>query len=196
MARDPRWSQLRASRRELRDATDELRSARIAEGRMPAPGRAPTILLAVAICAALALAVVVVAGWLGARSAYSDADYRRAAADRVSLLLSPDVGRPDRARRVLAGATGSFADEFAQSADGYTEFVRQNGTVAAGAVTGTGVAARAGESAEVIVVADVRFSGGGPTAGDAARGDRRFRLRVVVTPEGGVLKLAAVQYLP
>ena len=122
----------------------------------------------------------------------SDEEFQRAAADRVNLLLSVAPGQPDRAKRVLAGATGEFHDEFAQSADAYTAFVRAAGTVSNGRVQGTGLTARRGDQAEVLVFATVDLAA---TAQAPAR-STDFRLRVVVADEDGVLRLAMVQYLP
>lgn len=125
----------------------------------------------------------------------SDEEFQRAAAERVNVLLSVapgQPGQPDRAKRVLAGATGEFHDEFAQSADAYTAFVRAAGTVSDGRVQGTGLTARRGKQAEVLVYATVDLA---PTAQSPSR-SADFRLRVVVADEDGDLKLAMVQYLP
>ncbi|GAB90000.1 hypothetical protein [Gordonia rhizosphera] len=195
MARDARLDAERAARADLRDAVDELWSAEIEAGRRR-PSRLVRVFSAVALFAVL-LAVAVVAVWSRADDTYTDDDYLEAATARVSVLLSPDHRRPDQARRILDGATGEFRDEFAQSADSYTTFVRSQGTIGRGVVDGAGVAARAGDSAAVLVAATVEFTDA-TTPADAVAETvvRRFRLRVLVSPDDGQLKLAAVQYLP
>ncbi|MEO9327793.1 hypothetical protein [Gordonia aurantiaca] len=184
----------RAARRELIEALEDLHDLEVEAGlRRPVPRRRWLRPLALAIVA-IALAVFAVLAWNDARDAYTDADFERAAAERVSVLIAPDHRDPRRAQKILAGATGAFHDEFAQSADAYTTFVREQGTASSSSVDGTGVSARRGDTATVLVAATVVFDG------DEANGDgeraRRFRLRVLVEPDDGTLKLAAVQYLP
>ena len=83
-----------------------------------------------------------IARWYDASGHTTDADYEQAATDRVTMLLSPDYRQPGRAQRILAGATGEFHDEFAQSADAYTKFVKSRGTVAEGTVDGAAISGR------------------------------------------------------
>ncbi|MFT4200974.1 hypothetical protein [Gordonia sp. (in: high G+C Gram-positive bacteria)] len=172
--------------RELLAAEREAR-ARLVQLRDPTP-RWATILLGLAAAAAISGAIAVV--WHG--RAPSDEDYQRAAAERVNTLLSVSADQPERAKRILAGATGDFHDEFAQSADAYTAFVRRAGTVSQGRVQGTGLTGRQGDQAEVLVMATVDL----PASAAAPARSTDFRLRVVVADEGGSLKLAKVQYLP
>ncbi|MFW0795524.1 hypothetical protein AAFP30_17065 [Gordonia sp. CPCC 205515] len=186
MAADRRLDDVRTARAELRAARDELAVAEIDAGVRRAP-RA-WVWLSVLAIVAVAAAATAVTLWVRAERAYTDADYQRAATSRVALLLSPDFRRADAARRILDGATGDFYDQFAQSADSYTEFVRSQGTVGRGTVDGAGVSARTGDSAAVLVAATVDFTTPPQT--------RQFRLRVLVAPDAGTLKLAAVQYLP
>ncbi|GED99367.1 hypothetical protein [Gordonia crocea] len=150
--------------------------------------RWPRLLL---VLAALAAVTGLVAAVIAGRGP-SDDDFQRAAAQRVGALLTVDPGHPDRAKRILAGATGEFHDEFAQSADAYTRFVRSAGTVSDGRVTGTGLTARRDNSAEVLVAASVDLA----ASRTAPARSTDFRLRVVVVDEGGAFKLAKVQYLP
>lgn len=203
MARTPSTiAAARAARHELTEALDDLHDLEVEAGlRRPVPRR--RVLLPIAAAAvALLLAVVAVVAWVQARDAYTDADYERAAAERVSVLIAPDHRDPRRAQKILAGATGAFHDEFAQSADAYTAFVKDKGAVSRSWVDGTGVSARKGDAATVLVAATVVFAGDAVSDGTAAEGPaaegeaRRFRLRVLVEPAGGALKLGAVQYLP
>ncbi|MGV9827161.1 hypothetical protein [Gordonia sp. NPDC003429] len=183
----------RDARRALRRAVDDLTDAR---GRAGLGRRVPAAWWAVLVLGALAALVVAVAGivsWVSVTGAHSDADYKRAVATEMSLLLGPDSTDPGQVQRILDGATGTFHDEFAQSAQSYTEFVERTGTVAHATVTGTGVAARSGDAATVLVAATVIYR---PSSAGQVSPSRDFRLRVLVTPEDGRLKVAAVQYLP
>ncbi|MFW0783958.1 hypothetical protein AAFP35_05505 [Gordonia sp. CPCC 206044] len=194
MGKDTRLDDERTTRRELASAVDELHDAQVAAGVR----RRPRIVWLVATIAVLLIvaAVVAVTFWVRADNAYTDDDYRRAAVARVSLLLSPDHRRPDQARRILEGATGAFYDQFGQSADSYTRFVASQGTVARGTVDGAGVSGRSGDRATVLVAATVGFAQTGAAGSGDAAATRQFRLRVLVVPDDGQLKLAAVQYLP
>lgn len=201
MARDAAIEAERAARGELRRAVEALGEAQVAAG-MRRRSRAPRW-VALSAVVAVAAAVVSTVLWVRAADAYTDADYRRAAVDRVTILLSPDHRRPEQVRRIIDGATGEFRDQFAQSADAYSRFVDSQGTVARGVVDGSGVAGRSGDRAVVLVASTVTFAADdpaadAPTADDPSDADtvRRFRLRVLVEPADGELKLAAVQYLP
>ncbi|ROZ89456.1 hypothetical protein [Gordonia sp. OPL2] len=188
----------RAARRELRRAADDLLTAEVAAG-VRRRSRLVTVLVAVAAATILAAAICVVY-WVRAADAYTDDDYERAATARVSVLLSPDHRRPDQVRRVLDGATGEFHDQFAQSADGYTKFVDTQGTVGRGTVDGVGVSARSGDKATVLVAATVQFSRPDDQSAEDQNAEgqsiRQFRLRVLIEPDAGQLKIGAVQYLP
>lgn len=159
--------------------------------RRPAP-RWPLRVAVVGLIAAILFAGFAVVAWMRSDDAYSDADFVDAAAERIELLLSPDYREPNRVNRILATATGSFYDEFAQSADAYTTFVTKVGTVSTGRVNGAGVSRRLGDDAEVLVAATIDLA----AQPDRPASTRDFRLRAVVTPENGILKLSVVQYLP
>ncbi len=157
-------------------------------------GAAVALLLVLAVLAAIAV------GWRAQRVTYSDADYRRFAADAVGLLLTPDARDRDRAQRILELSTGTFRDEFAQSTGAYSAFVARLGTVATGTVDGVAIAARDGDSVTALVTSVVTTRVGS-TAGEP----RRFRLRVQIEPDGdtsgatddgGALRLAGVDFLP
>ncbi|EON34595.1 hypothetical protein GTC6_00030 [Gordonia terrae C-6] len=185
----------RAARRELREALDELHRIEVDAGLRRRLPRRRWVVAVLVLVVALALAAVAVTAWTRDHARYSDAELQSAAAERVEVLIAPDSRDDRRAQRILAGATGAFYDEFAQSADSYTEFVRANGTVAESSVDGTGISARDGDSATVLIAATVVFARPGPPD-ETDDQTRRFRLRVLVTPDDGSLKLGAVQYLP
>ena len=186
----------RVAQAELRDARKRLRAAEFDAGLRDRPRRIGTIVPILLCLAAVVGCGIAVSGWLRASSDYSDSDYEHAAAQHVALLLSPDFRSPEVARRILDGATGEFHDEFAQSADSYTQFVRSRGTVGRAAVMGTGVSGRVDDGAVVLVAASVTFAGEADNQHVSSSGAQPFRLRVLITPADGTLKMSAVQYLP
>lgn len=126
---------------------------------------------------------------------FSDAQYMRAATERVEVLLTPDVGDNDkRGRQILAGATGDFRDEFAQSTDAYTQFVQRIGTVATGTVDGVGISSRTSERATLLVTAAISVRTG--LAPGQPAGVQRFRVQVDMVPDDGALKISALEFYP
>ncbi|MCF8605349.1 hypothetical protein L5I01_18515 [Gordonia sp. HY442] len=178
---------LRAARRLSTQRRRELDAARGGPGGSRHRQGVVIVLAVVAV----ALAGVAVWQYASAPRHYSDAEYVAATTDRVGLLLEADSDDPGRAGRILSGATGEFHDAFAQSADAYTQFVTSAKTRGAGSVDGVGLARRNGDSALMLVAANVRVATA--TGQDATAGD--FRMRVLMTPEDDELKIAAVEVL-
>lgn len=145
---------------------------------------------AMVIAVAVGLAGAVRYGQLDSET-FSDSQIRSAAADRVELLLTPNAHDRGQANRILADSIGQFRDEFAQASDAYTKFVQSAGTVSTGRVDGAAIETRARDSATVLVSAVVDVA---TTSGEGA-GDKRFRLRVHLEPDGGELKLAVVELI-
>ncbi|WP_338836437.1 hypothetical protein [Gordonia polyisoprenivorans] len=181
----------RVARRELRRAVRDLDEVRRANGRIAALSRWWWSAAALILAAALLVAGFGVAAWLRAANSWTDADFTDVATGVVAELLSPDLTAPQRVRSVLDDATGAFYDEFAQSADAYTAFVRRSGTAASATIDGAGIVTRTPDSAVVLVAATVGYQ-----QAERAVGDRAFRLRLAVTDDSGRLKVAAVQHLP
>ena len=183
-------AQDRAARAQLRTARDDLLDAEVAAGLRSGVRPIWWFVVVVVAIGAVVLAAPGVSAWVRAADAYTDDDYRHTATEVASLLLSADPADPDRARRILDRAAGGFHDEFAQSARGYTDYVRRSGTVGNATVSGSGVSARSGDDATVLVSALVDYRGQqqAPT--------REFRLKMLVVPDDGELKVGAVRYLP
>ncbi|GAB19531.1 hypothetical protein GOEFS_091_00230 [Gordonia effusa NBRC 100432] len=182
----------RSARADQARASSAVFDAEVLAGRRRPLWHWPLRVVTFVVVVALAFAVVGLIEWRRSDHSYTDADYIGAVTKRIELLLSPDYRRPEQVKRVLAGATGTFYDEFAQSADAYTTFVSKAGTVSTGRVTGAGVSRRIGDDAEILVAATADLA----AQADRPASSREFRLRTVVTPEDGVLKLSMVQYLP
>ena len=140
---------------------------------------------------AVVLAVVAVWQFVAAPRHWSDDEFVAATTERVELLIAADRDDPERAGRILSGATGSFADAFAQSADAYTEYVARADTRGDGHVDGVALARRDGESAVMLVAASLMVS----TAQGRDSAPTLLRMRVLMTPEDRQLKIAALEVL-
>lgn len=184
-------------------ARAELRHARTALAELEAgsddrrPGTRPTWIFVLAALVVIAAVAAVVGGvrYAQADRGYSDDDYMRAAAARVQVLLTPDGGDEGRrSAQILAGATGEFEDEFAQSVDAYTQFVTQIGAEATGTVDGVGLSTRSGDRATLIVTAAITVRSDLTDAASAEPAPRRFRVQVEMVPDGGSLKVSALEF--
>lgn len=183
-----RWRTARAERDRARD---QLIVAEVSAGVTQRLSLTARILLGA--LTALALAGAGLVAWQAAERgpAYSDQQLVDAASERVEILLTADAGDDDRARQILAGATGEFYDAFAQSAEAYTRFVQEQGSTGETRIDGAALAARDGDRGVVLVAARTSVA-----AGSVEGESRQLRLRVVTEPEDGVLKLAGVTFLP
>lgn len=184
-----RWRAARAARDRARD---DLSTAEVSAGVTRRLSRSVRTGLAAVALLALVGAGLVVWQAVERTPAYSDRDLVEAASERVELLLTADAGDDDRARAILAGATGEFYDAFAQSAEAYTRFVEEQGSTGDARIDGAALAARDGDRGVVLIAARMSVSAGAVEEGK----DRQLRLRVVTEPEDGVLKLAGVTFLP
>ena len=192
----------RAARADLRAAESDLAALEVELGERD-PIRSPVWFRILVAAVALAAVAAVAGGYryVTADSGFSDAAYQQAARERVELLLTPVADdAAGRSRKILAGSTGTFRDEFAQSADAYTRFVQQIGAQATGNVDGVGISSRSGERVTLLVTAAVvtrsvvtddpnSNPGGG-------QDDRRFRIQVDVVPDGGSLKISDLEFFP
>ncbi|MCF8589786.1 hypothetical protein [Gordonia liuliyuniae] len=194
MPSDRHLAALRAARVERRTRRGELDTVLSEQRRSssggPTRGSRRSLPIVFAVLSVV-LAGVAVWQYLVAPHHYSDAEYVSATTDRVRLLVEADSDDQGRAERILSGATGAFHDSFAQSADAYTQFVASAETSGAGSVDGVGLARREGDSALMLVAASVRVA----TSTGQDEAPAAFRMRVLMTPEDGELKIAAVEVL-
>lgn len=155
-------------------------------------------------------ALLVVAGvgvWFAASAPqqYSDQEYIDAATRRVSVLLTVDADDPNRSDKILAGATGSFEADFAQSADAYTTYVKETGGKGDGSIDAAALQFRSRDSADVMLVASVQVSkhnasdsGTGRTesASDDDAPIQTMRLIATMVPVDGQLKIDRLVMVP
>jgi Mce-associated membrane protein len=191
----------RAARADLQAAQSDLAALEIELGERDR-ARSPIwlrMLTVAVILAAVGRGIPISPGDGGDRG-FSDADYQDAARERVELLLTPAADdAAGRGRKILAGSTGTFRDEFAQSADAYTAFVQKIGAQASGTVDGVGISSRSGERVTLLVTAAIttrtQLTDELPAgAGEADK--RRFRIQVDILPEDGSLKISDLEFFP
>ncbi|GAA1461049.1 hypothetical protein [Williamsia maris] len=194
MAQSP-FAAERAARRDLARARDEV-DRLTGEDPRSGGGARGWFGAAVAVVVVLAVVAAVAVARQAQRDTWSDADYRTFATDTVGLLLTPDSRDPDRAQRILELSTGTFRDEFAQSTGAYSAFVARLGTVATGVVDGVAIAGRTGDTVSALVTSVVTTRVAANSSARDTAEPRRFRLRVQIEPDGGALRLAAVEFLP
>lgn len=188
----------KAARAELETAERELAELEIELGERE-PLRRPRWLTVLAIAVAIAAVVAAIGGYryASADRGFTDAQYMQAAAERVEVLLTPEAGDGGtRGRQILAGATGTFEDEFAQSTDAFTTFVQKVGTVSTGTVDGVGISSRSGERATLLVTAAIEVTTGLDANGSGTAPVQRFRLQVDMVPDEGALKISELEFYP
>jgi Mce-associated membrane protein len=191
----------RAARADLQAAQSDLAALEIELGERDR-ARSPIWLRMLTVAVILAAVAAIAGGYRYATAdrGFSDADYQDAARERVELLLTPAADdAAGRGRKILAGSTGTFRDEFAQSADAYTAFVQKIGAQASGTVDGVGISSRSGERVTLLVTAAIttrtQLTEELPAgAGEADK--RRFRIQVDILPEDGSLKISDLEFFP
>jgi Mce-associated membrane protein len=186
----------RAARARLRTAESELSALEVELGERERV-RPPMWRRILVVCVVLAALAALGGGYryASADRGFSDADYLRVAGEKVELLLTPASGDgADRSRKILAGSTGTFRDEFAQSADAYTTFVQKIGAQASGTVDGVGISSRSEDRTTLLVTAAITTR---TAVTDSAAPDvRRFRIQVDLVPDDGSLKISALEFFP
>ncbi|PYE13086.1 Mce-associated membrane protein [Williamsia limnetica] len=188
----------KAARAHLRTTERELADLEVELGERE-PDRRPRWLLVLVAAVVVAAVAAAIGGYryVQADRGFTDAQYMQAATDRVEVLLTPEAGDDGkRARAILAGATGSFEDEFAQSTDAFTAFVQKIGTVSTGTVDGVGISSRSGERATLLVTAAIEVRTGLDTDQSRAPAVQRFRIQVDMVPDEGTLKISALEFYP
>ncbi|GAB2660453.1 hypothetical protein GCM10027169_24150 [Gordonia jinhuaensis] len=167
-----------------------------ARARRPTRGGALAAGAIVMLAAAVAALVIAVVHSDHSQPRYSDERLTSTASRFAGLLLSPNRTDTGRDRAILSMSTGDFHDEFAQSADAYTEFVRIRGIERAGSVDGAAVDAHTAAGGRVLVTAQAgQASSATRDSGAAADGALRIRLVLTLESDGTAadLKVSEVE---
>jgi Mce-associated membrane protein len=120
------------------------------------------------------------------------ANFVAGARQGVVNMTSLDFNRAKQdVQRVLDSSTGQFRDDFQQRAKDFTEVVEQSKVVTQGTVTAAAVESMDEHSATVLVSATSRIT----NSAGAKDEPRMWRLRVIVTEEGGQYKMSKVDFV-
>ncbi|SDH29613.1 Mce-associated membrane protein [Rhodococcus triatomae] len=151
------------------------------------------------IACVVVVALVAVAALLALGLRADDArDARRQAyvdAARQTILnlttIHPDTARED-VDRLLAGASGEFAQEFEGRADPFVSVVADARVATEGEVIVAGLETETDSSATVLVAARAIVS----SADQPEPSPRDFRMRVTITDTDGELTASRVEFVP
>lgn len=151
------------------------------------------VLLAALVVALLCAAVVLGLRWQHARAQQQQYDEVLAAARAETIAfttldyrdLNPSIDR------VLAGATGSFKKQFADSREQLTSLSTRNRSVSKGQVLSAGVVSMDQDSARVVVVADSTVTNVNATTPQP----RHYRLQLDLVRTGGQWLTSDLQFV-
>ena len=121
------------------------------------------------------------------------ANFVAGARQGVVNMTSLDFNRAkEDVQRVLDSSTGQFRDDFQQRAKDFTAVVEQSKVVTQGTVNAAAVESMDEHSASVLVSATSRIT----NSAGAKDEPRAWRLRVIVTEDGGQYKMSKVDFVP
>jgi Mce-associated membrane protein len=186
--------------------TDEVAPEQTVEGvepgsRMARWRRRLTSLPAIAKAAAVVLicAFAGISGYMmwqdreATQREHREANFVAGARQGIVNMISLDFNRAkEDVQRVIDSSTGQFRDDFQQRAKDFTSVVEQSKVVTQGTVTAAAVESMDEHSASVLVAATSRIT----NSAGAKDEPRMWRLRVVVTEEGGQYKMSKVDFVP
>lgn len=145
------------------------------------------------------LALTALVGWMGWRYHHvhqdqGDGDHFLQAARQGALNLTTIDWRhaEDDVRRIMAGATGDFYDDFAKRSQPFLDVVKQAQSVSVGTVTAAGLESHSSQEAQALVAVSVNTSN---TAG-ANQAPRAWRMRIAVHKVDGQFKVSRVEFVP
>jgi Mce-associated membrane protein len=180
---------------ELEDYDEEA----LDEAAAPAKPRMSHVRLATIAGLVAVVALAALSGWLGYRTYQShQAEEQRNLFLQVGRqgalnLTSIDWEKADAdVQRILAGATGTFYDEFEQRAKPFVEVVKQAQSKSVGTISEAGLESESGDGAQVLVAVTVNTS----NAGAPEQQPRAWRMRISVQKVGDEAKVSKVEFVP
>jgi Mce-associated membrane protein len=169
------------------------------EAAAPAKPRMSHVRLATIAGLVAVVALAALSGWLGYRTYQShQAEEQRNLFLQVGRqgalnLTSIDWEKADAdVQRILAGATGTFYDEFEQRAKPFVEVVKQAQSKSVGTISEAGLESESGDGAQVLVAVTVNTS----NAGAPEQQPRAWRMRISVQKVGDEAKVSKVEFVP
>ena len=154
-----------------------------------------------AICVGIALVVTlsVLVGWLAFqvnrddRTSSQRAVFEQTARQGAIDLTTIDWRQADAdVQRILAAATGTFHDDFAQRSQPFVDVIKKSQSVTTGTVTASGLESVTNDDAQVMVAVSVRTS----SAGAPESNPRAWRMRIAVQKVGDEVKVSNVEFVP
>jgi Mce-associated membrane protein len=94
--------------------------------------------------------------------------------------------------RILASATGTFYDDFAQRSKPFIEVVKQTKSKTVGTITEAGLESASSDQAQVLVAVNVKTS----LNGSPEQAPRSWRMRIAVQTQGDQMKVSNVEFVP
>lgn len=123
------------------------------------------------------------------------AEFAAAARKDVVELTSLDFENPRQGvQRILDVSTGMFKDDFTKNADDFMKVVQQSKVIERGTVNATAVDldSMTKDSAVVLVASTAEVT----NAAGAKQEQRKFKLIVTLTRDGGQIKMSKVEFVP
>ena len=121
------------------------------------------------------------------------ANFVAGARQGVVNMTSMDFNRAkEDIQRLLDSSTGEFRDDFQQRAKDFASVVEQSKVATQGTVNAAAIQSMDEHSASVLVAATSRIT----NSAGAKDEPRVWRLRVIVTEDGGQYKMSKVEFIP
>lgn len=164
----------------------------------PAKPRISAARRAMLLALAVAVALAVLAGWLGFRAHQSEqvrtqrSQFLQVARQGALNLTTIDWQKADGdVQRILDGATGQFYDDFAKRSQPFIEVVKKAKSTTVGTITEAGLESQTADSARVLVAVTVTTSNV-----DAPQPDpHAWRMRISVQKVGDQAKVSNVEFV-
>ena len=153
---------------------------------------------AMLLALAVAVALAVLAGWLGFRAHQSEqvhtqrSQFLQVARQGALNLTTIDWQKAEGdVQRILDGATGQFYDDFAKRSQPFIEVVEKAKSTTVGTITEAGLETQTTDSARVLVAVTVTTSNVGAPQPDP----HAWRMRISVQKVGDQAKVSNVEFV-
>jgi Mce-associated membrane protein len=157
----------------------------------------PRLALLIGVTAGSALMALI--GFLGLQAHHAEqaanlrALYLQAGRQGAVNLTTIDWHHADAdVQRILAGATGTFYDDFSQRSQPFVEVVKKVQSVSTGTVTTSGLESSTDTEAQVLVAVSVQTT----TNEAPQQSSRAWRMRLSIQKVGDDAKVSNVEFVP
>ena len=178
---------------EADDGTEDGARARRSRWSMAPPRLALTVGLVMAVALAALIGFLGFQARQGQRAADLRAMYVQTGRQGALNLTTIDWHHADAdVQRILAMATGTFYDDFAQRAQPFVDVVKKVQSVSTGTVTASGLESSTDTDAQVLVAVSVLTT----TNEAPQQSSRAWRMRLSVQRVGDDAKVSNVEFVP